>query len=41
MQGLTIAIKSNIEGLQEDKKELDMAWTDYQKTFDSVPHSWI
>jgi hypothetical protein len=23
------------------KKELNMAWIDYQKAFDRVPHSWI
>jgi hypothetical protein len=23
------------------KKNLSMAWIDYQKEFDSVPHSWV
>jgi hypothetical protein len=41
MQGSTVDIKSNIGGLQEEKKNLNMARIDYQKEFHSVLHSWI
>jgi len=27
--------------MQKKKKNLSMAWIDYQKVFDKVPHSWI
>jgi hypothetical protein len=41
MQGSVADIKSNIGGRKKRRKNLNMAWIDYQKAFDSVPHSWI
>lgn len=33
--------KMIIEDAKKRKKTLSMAWVDYKKAFDSVPHSWI
>ena len=33
--------KTIIEDCKQKKKNLSMAWMDYKKAFDSVPHSWI
>jgi hypothetical protein len=30
-----------LQGCESRKKKLRMAWIDYQKAFDRVPHSWI
>ena len=30
-----------LEDCMSKKKNLSTAWIDYQKAFDSVPHSWI
>jgi len=37
----TANFKSNTTRMQMQKKKLCMAWIDYQKAFDRVPHSWI
>jgi hypothetical protein len=29
------------EDCRRRNKNLSMAWIDYQKAFDSVPHSWV
>ena len=28
-------------GTQGEEKKLSIAWIDYQKAFDSVPHGWV
>ena len=33
--------KSILEDCRRRKKSLSMAWIDYKKAYDSVPHSWI
>ena len=33
--------KMIIEECKKKKKNLSMAWIDYRKAYDSVPHSWI
>jgi len=33
--------KSILEDAKRRQRNLSMAWVDYQKAFDSVPHSWI
>ena len=33
--------KMIIEDCKKKKKNLSMAWINYKKAFDSVPHSWI
>jgi hypothetical protein len=33
--------KAIFEDSKKRKKNLSIAWIDYQKAFDSVPHSWI
>lgn len=33
--------KMVIEDCKKNKKDLSIAWVDYQKAFDSMPHSWI
>ena len=33
--------KTIIEDCKKKKKNLSMAWIDYKKAFDSIPHSWI
>lgn len=33
--------KAILEDCSKRKKNLNMAWIDYQKAFDRVPHSWI
>ena len=33
--------KTIIEDCRKNKKNLSIAWLDYQKAFDSMPHSWI
>ena len=33
--------KMIIEDCKKKKKNLSMAWIDYRKAYDSVPHSWI
>ena len=30
-----------IEDCKKKKKNLSMAWIDYRKAYDSVPHEWI
>jgi hypothetical protein len=30
-----------ISGLQEEKKNLNMAWIDYRRAFDDIPHGWM
>jgi len=34
-------MKAILQGCKSKKKHICMAWRDYQKAFDSVPHSWI
>ena len=34
-------IKAIYEDLGRRKRNLSIAWIDYQKPFDSVPHSWV
>jgi hypothetical protein len=29
------------EDCKRRKKNLSIAWADYEKAFDSVPHSWV
>jgi hypothetical protein len=36
-----LLISKAIQECKRRKKNLCMAWTDYQKAFDRVPHSWI
>ena len=33
--------KAILQECKRRKKNLRMAWIDYQKAFDRVPHSWI
>ena len=33
--------KAIYEDCRRRNKNLSIAWIDYQKTFDSVPHSWV
>jgi hypothetical protein len=33
--------KAIYEDCRRRNKNLSMAWIDYQKAFDSVPHSWV
>jgi hypothetical protein len=33
--------KAILQECKRRKKKLSMAWIDYRKAFDSVPHSWI
>ena len=33
--------KAIYEDCRRRKKKLSIAWIDYQKAFDSVPHSWV
>ena len=33
--------KTIIEDRKKKKKNLSMAWIDYRKAYDSIPHSWI
>jgi len=33
--------KTIYEGCRRRNKNLSIAWIDYQKAFDSVPHSWV
>lgn len=33
--------KAILEDCQKHKKSLSLAWIDYKKAFDSVPHNWI
>jgi hypothetical protein len=33
--------KAILEDCKKRSKNLNMAWIDYQKAFDSVTHSWI
>jgi hypothetical protein len=33
--------KAILEDSKKRRNNLNMAWTDYQKAFDNVPHSWI
>jgi hypothetical protein len=33
--------KAILQECKRRKKNFSMAWTDYQKAFDKVPHSWI
>ena len=40
MQRSPAPLKSNCTRLQTKEKNLSMAWIDYQKAFDKVPHSW-
>jgi hypothetical protein len=41
MQGSTVESKIISEDCKKRRKNLNTAWIDYQKAFDSVPHSWI
>jgi len=41
MQRSTTNIKEILQGCKSRKKNICVAWTDYQKAFGSVPHSWI
>ena len=41
MQRSTTNIKAILQGCKSRKKKICVAWVDYQKAFDSVPHSWI
>ena len=41
MQSSTTNIKAILQGCKSRKKYICMAWIDYQKAFDSVPHSWL
>jgi len=41
MQRSTADFKSNTTRMQKHEKSLSMAWIDYQKAFDRVPHRWI
>jgi hypothetical protein len=41
MQGSTADIKAILEDSKKRKKNLSIAWIDYQKAFDTVPHSWV
>jgi hypothetical protein len=33
--------KKHIKYLHEKRENLSIAWIDYQKAFDTVPHSWV
>jgi len=33
--------KAMYENCRRRNKNLSIAWVDYQKAFDSVPHSWV
>jgi hypothetical protein len=33
--------KAILEDCKKRRNNLIMAWIDYQKTFDNVPHSWV
>jgi hypothetical protein len=33
--------KAIYEDCRRRNKDLSIAWTDYQKAFDSIPHSWV
>jgi hypothetical protein len=33
--------KAILKDCKKRRNNLNMAWIDYQKAFDSVPHSWI
>jgi hypothetical protein len=33
--------KKHIIYLHEKRENLSIAWIDYQKAFDTVPHSWV
>jgi hypothetical protein len=33
--------KTILEDCRRKRRNLDIAWIDYQKAFDSVPHSWV
>jgi hypothetical protein len=41
MQTSTADFKSYTTRMQKQKKDLSMAWIEYQKAFDRVQHSWI
>ena len=41
MQRSAANFKSNTKECKCRKKNLSMAWIDYQKAFDRVPHRWI
>ena len=36
-----LLIKTILEDARRRQRKLNMAWIDYKKAFDSVPHSWI
>jgi len=36
-----IMLKATCEDCRRRNKNLIIAWIDYQKAFDSVPHSWV
>jgi hypothetical protein len=36
-----LILKAILEDCKKRRKNLNTAWIDYQKAFDSVPHSWI
>jgi hypothetical protein len=35
-----LILKAILEACKKRRKNLNTAWIDYQKAFDSVPHSW-
>jgi len=41
MQRSTTNIKAILQECKSRKKHMCITWRDYQKAFDSVPHSWI
>jgi len=41
MQRSAANFKSNSARMKTQEKKMCMVWIDYQKPFDSVPHSWI
>ena len=41
MQRSAANFKADLQECKHKKINLSMAWIDYQKAFDRVPHSWI
>ena len=40
-KGQLLVTKARYEDCRRRNKNLSIAWIDYQKAFDSVPHSWV
>jgi hypothetical protein len=38
---ITVDIKHIISGLQEENKNLNMAWIDHRRAFDDIAHGWM